>query len=118
MTPTHEDGSLTQQVCLVQWALRRHPEWRIPERNKAFVLCADLAAAMAYIMLLRDLDEVPGGTHDWMLSCHGWGILFLQVWLPAVFIRPIALLSTFQHLNVSRPMALCTLRPFTSACSE
>ncbi len=31
-------------------------------------------------MLLRDLEEVPGGTHDWMLSCHGWGILFLQVW--------------------------------------
>lgn len=65
------------QVC-VQWTLRMHPHWRIPERNKAFVLCADLAAAMAYIILVRDLEEVPGGTHDWMISCHGWGILFLQ----------------------------------------
>ncbi len=75
------DQILNPALCPMQWALRRHPEWRIPERNKAFVLCADLAAAMTYIMLLRDLDEVPGGTHDWMLSCHGWAILFLQVWL-------------------------------------
>ena len=66
-------------LALVQWALRRNPQWRIPERNKAFVLCADLAAGMTYIVMLRDLEEVPGGTHDWMLSCHGWGILFLQV---------------------------------------
>lgn len=63
----------------MQWLLWRYPHWRIPERNKAMVLCADLAAGMTYIMLLRDLEEVPGGTHDWLLSCHGWGILFLQV---------------------------------------
>ena len=62
-----------------QCALRRNPQWRIPERSKALVLCADLAAAMTYLMMLRDLEEVPGGTHDWMISCHGWGILFLQV---------------------------------------
>ena len=53
-------------------------QWRIPEHNKGLVLCADLAAGMAYIMLCRDLNEVPGGSHDWMMTCHGWGIFFLQ----------------------------------------
>ena len=65
-------------LFLLQWALRKDVQWRIPERNKGLVLCADLAAGMAYIMLCRDLNEVPGGSHDWMLTCHGWGIFFLQ----------------------------------------
>ena len=66
------------------------------------MLCADLAAAMTYIMLLRDLDEVPGGTHDWMLSCHGWGILFLQVWLTNVYILNSCLEAfSTQHLDLS-----------------
>ena len=110
------DRPLTLQVSPVQWALRRNPEWHIPERNKAFVLCADLAAAMAYIMLLRDLDEVPGGTHDWMLSCHGWGILFLQVCLPIC--TSVALPRIPQHSNVSSPFASYTLEPPTRARPE
>ncbi len=53
------------------------------EVQKAHTLCVDLAAAMMYIMLVRDAKGtvgVPvGGTHDWMYSIHGWAILFLQV---------------------------------------
>ncbi len=50
------------------------------EVNKAYVLLADLAASMVFLLLVEDLKEVPGGTHDWMYACHGWAILFLQVW--------------------------------------
>ena len=76
-----------------------HPHRRIPERSKAYVLCADLAAAMAYIMLVRDLEEVPRGTHDWMISCHGWGILFLQV-------RPRHAHCTSQPQQLSQTLSL------------
>ncbi len=62
----------------MQWALRRDVRWRISERSKGLVLCADLAAGMTYIMLCRDLNEVPGGSHDWMMTCHGWVLFFLQ----------------------------------------
>lgn len=51
----------------------------MPEVNKARVILVDLTASMMFIMLLKDLQEVPGGTHGWMYSCHGWAILFLQV---------------------------------------
>lgn len=53
--------------------------WNVEELNKAYALITDLAASMMFILLLEDLKEVPGGTHDWMYSCHGWAILFLQV---------------------------------------
>ncbi len=52
---------------------------RVQEVNKAYVLLADLAASMVFLLLVEDLKEVPGGTHDWMYACHGWAILFLQV---------------------------------------
>ncbi|BDA40450.1 hypothetical protein COCOBI_01-1030 [Coccomyxa sp. Obi] len=72
-------------VCVVlshlciQYQLRAYPGWRVQEVNKAYVLLADLAASMVFILLVEDLKEVPGGTHDWMYACHGWAILFLQV---------------------------------------
>lgn len=62
-----------------QVIFRSAPNWRAPELNKAYVFLADLTASMVFVMLVRDLQEVPGGTHVWVYTCHGWAILFLQV---------------------------------------
>ena len=62
--------------------MMRHPSWSVPEPNKAWAWVSDLICAMVFVLLLRDLQEVPGGTHGWIFSCHGWAILFLQVCRP------------------------------------
>ena len=73
-------------------------QWRIPERNKGLVLCADLAAGMMYIMLCRDLNEVPGGDHDWLMACHGWGIFFLQA-KPSIPCTTLCRFNSWAHVR-------------------
>lgn len=68
-----------------------HAGWHVVEINKAYALLADLVASMVFLLLVEDWKEVPGGTHDWMYSCHGWAILFLQV-------CPTPLHLLYQHI--------------------
>ena len=40
----------------MQVQMMRHPDWAVPEPNKAWVWVVDLICAMVYVLLLRDLE--------------------------------------------------------------
>ncbi|CAL8465669.1 g5205 [Coccomyxa elongata] len=73
-----------QAACAVEHAaiysvlVWRGRAWRLPERTKAWVLLGDMLACMLLMMLVRDMDEVPGVTHSAAYMVHGWQIFFIQ----------------------------------------